>query len=616
MGVAEVVRPDRRAVRSWILYDWANSAFTTTVVAAVLPVHYAGVAGATLPSAASATSAFALTTSIALGVTAVLSPVLGAWSDLVAAKKRLLGVFVGVAAIATAALVGVGEGDWLLASVLFAIGRVGFGAANVVYDALLPAVAAPADRDRVSAQGYALGYLGGGLLLAVNVVMILALPDGDLGVRASFVTVAVWWALFTLPLLRNVPEPPPTAAAGARVVDSLRQVRRTFADLSRFRDLRRFLVAFVVYNDGVNTVIGVAALYGTELGFGATDLVLAILLVQFVGVPYSLAFGRVADPSWTARRRGRIATVLVANVVLLPVVAIGARIVLPADVVGRTVAAPAPASGELGVGTTELPVDAAGAVAWSGQDVSLVHTATPDGGAARVVVDGTPVVVDGEQLVLDTAGPATRTGEELRVRVEGVGSHVLELEPVRPGPVVVTAVDVHQPRRDADLGVVLGLVLAVQLVVLVLAWLLGPTLGRAFGGLDTRSGILLALAAYGVVAVWGFALGSVVEFWSLAWLVAVVQGGSQALSRSLYSVLAPERRAGEFFGLFSVLSKAAAFASPLLFVVSVAIWDSSRPAVLALGAVFAVGAWLLVGVDVRHGAAAADAEDERLSGLA
>ena len=197
----------KKRIRAWTMYDWANSAFATTILAAVLPAYYSGVAGATLPSAAVATAYWTTTLSISLIIVAVLSPILGTIADVMRGKKRMLSIFVGIGVFGTGLLVAISTGEWVLASVFFIVGRVGFAGANVFYDSLLPHVARPEDQDSVSARGYAIGYLGGGLLLAINVVMIFVIGS-ELGARLSFLSVAIWWAVFSIPIFRRVPEPP------------------------------------------------------------------------------------------------------------------------------------------------------------------------------------------------------------------------------------------------------------------------------------------------------------------------------------------------------------------------------------------------------------------------
>jgi len=620
----------RRGIRAWVTYDWANSAFTVTVVTAVLPVYFSSVAGATLPSPARATQLFSLVTSIALALTAVLSPLLGAYSDLMAAKKRILAVLVGVGAITTGAMWLVTEGDWVLALVLFAIGRIAFSMGNVLYDALLPSVARPPDQDTVSARGFAFGYLGGGLLLAVNVGMIFGL-GAERGSRLSFVTVAIWWAVFTIPLLRHVPEPPPTLVGRrAGVGETVRQTVDMVRSLAHMPDLRRFLVSYLVYNDAINVVIAVAALYGAELGFGTEELLLAVLLVQFTAGPYAILFGRLATRN--RANRGRIGVFLVANIVLVPLVGILLGLAGPGDIVGRA-DDPFQATGDaVGQGEVDLaarlgdqaavttiaadlvaadePVEAVVVddevtLAYVGRDVVVGHASGPGGGTLAVSVDGRAGVdADGEAVRVDTASDRVRYGEEVTAVVADAGPHTLTLS-ASGGPVTVQSLEVAPPPRDANLPLILGVLLGIQVVAGVAMLSFGRAAAARARRIDARRGIILALCAYVVVAVWGFTLDTVMEFWALAWLVSVVQGGSQALSRSLYTTLVPERRAGEFFGMFSILSKFASFLSPLLFVVSVAIWDSSRPAVLALAVMFLTGIGLLRRVDPTTGQALA-----------
>ena len=167
----------RRRINAWAMYDWANSAFATTILASLLPIYYSTVAGATLPSEATATAYWSLTISLSLFVIAILSPILGTVSDVMRNKKRFLSIFIGFGVVGSGLLVLVNTGDWLLASLFLVLGRIGFGGSLVFYDALLPHVARAQDRNWVSSRGYALGYLGGGILLAINVAMFWFIPD-------------------------------------------------------------------------------------------------------------------------------------------------------------------------------------------------------------------------------------------------------------------------------------------------------------------------------------------------------------------------------------------------------------------------------------------------------
>ena len=298
----------KRVLRSWKLYDWANSAFATTIMAAVLPEFYSSVAGSTLERTL-ATSYWGYSNTIAMLIVAIAAPMLGAIGDHSAAKKRFLGGFAGLGIVATALLVGVGSGMWFYASVLYILGRVGFAGSNVFYDSLLPHVARREEIDRVSAEGYAYGYLGGGMLLALNLLMIMkprsfGIPDAEWGSRISFLTVAVWWALFSVPLLKNVSEPPAVVGGGESrnpIVAGYQRLRKTFRDIRRFRDLVKFLAAFWLYNDGINTIIIMAVIFGAEIGIGKHHLIGAILLVQVLGIPFTVILGRLPKKLGTKR---------------------------------------------------------------------------------------------------------------------------------------------------------------------------------------------------------------------------------------------------------------------------------------------------------------------------
>lgn len=300
---AERLGLGRTELRAWAMYDWANSAFATTIMAAFLPVYYSEVAASQLPGQI-ATAYWGYTTAIALGIIAVLSPILGAAADYLGAKKRFLAVFVGFGTTFSALLYFVGEGEWALASALFIVANIGFAGANVFYEALLPSIARDDELDQVSTAGFAIGYVGGGVLLALNAAWYLfpnsfGFSDGGVAVRASFVSVAVWWGLFSIPLFRRVPEPPRRLTEGESLglnplTVSFSRVWQTLHEIRGHRDLFLFLLAFLVYNDGVGTIIKMASIYGAEIGIGTGHLIGALLLVQFVGIPFTFGFGRFA----------------------------------------------------------------------------------------------------------------------------------------------------------------------------------------------------------------------------------------------------------------------------------------------------------------------------------
>ena len=295
---------DRPELRAWAMYDLANSAFATTVVSAVFPIYFSSVAAADLPGPV-ATARFATATAIALGLVALVAPFLGPLADAAAMKKKLLGGFLALGIGATAGMFLIHRGDWLLGAGLFIFANVGFAATLVFYDSLLPHIVRPGEIDRVSSAGYAVGYLGGGVLLAINLAWIqfpgaFGMADAAAGSRWSFLSVAVWWLVFSVPLFRRVPEPPGAAAAEdggqfSPVGGALRRFRMTLRDLRAYPQAFLFLVAFLIYNDGIGTIARMAAAYGTELGIGQGVLIGSILMVQFIGVPFAFLFGGLAS---------------------------------------------------------------------------------------------------------------------------------------------------------------------------------------------------------------------------------------------------------------------------------------------------------------------------------
>lgn len=288
------------AVKSWMLYDWANSAFATTVMTVFMPVFYIGFAGKDLPSHL-ATAYWGYTLSFALLIAAIISPILGALADLRGSKKRFLGYFVVLGVTGTALLYFVGEGEWLKASIFFIFGNVGFAGANVFYDSLLPHIAKPEKVDRVSARGFAMGYLGGGIILAINLLMILSVPEdkSNLMIRLAFISVAIWWLVFSIPLFRNVSEPPATLEKNeeglSSVVASFRRLKNTFQEIKKYREVLKFLVALLIYTDAIGTIVKMGVTYASEIGIQTETIVMVVLMIQFVSIPFSFIFGWLAE---------------------------------------------------------------------------------------------------------------------------------------------------------------------------------------------------------------------------------------------------------------------------------------------------------------------------------
>ena len=287
----------RRPVVSWALYDWANSAFATTVMAGFFPVFFKQYWAIGVDAAVS-TFRLGLTNGVASFFIAVLAPLLGAVADRSGARVRLLVMSTVLGAAATGGLYLVEAGHWQLAAVLYGVASLGFWGGMTFYDALLLDVAERDELDMVSAFGYALGYVGGGVLFAVNVFMTLrpgvfGLASAGEAVRLSFVTVAAWWLLFSLPVMLFVREKRPATVLGigAAARAGWRELGNTVAHLREIKPLVWFLVAYWLYIDGVNTVIKMAVDYGLSLGFPQESLIAALLLTQFVAFPAALAFG-------------------------------------------------------------------------------------------------------------------------------------------------------------------------------------------------------------------------------------------------------------------------------------------------------------------------------------
>lgn len=422
----------RRELRSWALYDWANSAFATTVMGSMLPIYYLRVAAADLPEGLGF-AYWGYTAALAMLIIALASPVLGAAADYLGAKKRFLAAFLALGVVATGCLWFVVHGDWLLASGLFILGNIGFTGSIVFADSLLPHIASEDEIDRVSTAGYAIGYVGGGVLLAINLFMYLrpglfGLADSGVAVRAAFVSVAVWWASFSIPLFRDVAEPPrrleaEEAVRRGAIRAGFGRLRETLREIRHYRELVKVLVAFWFYTDGIGTIIKMASAYGTEIGIGPSSLILALLLVQFVGIPFTFAFGALAD----------------------------------------------------------------------------------------------------------------RIG--------------------------------------------------------------------------TRRGIYLALSVYALISIFAFFMSEAWHFFALALAVGMVQGGAQALSRSLYATMVPKAQSSEFFSFFSVFQKFAGIIGPLLVGLIGQLTGSGRYGILSLVVFFVGGIWILSRVDVEAGRRAARRED-------
>ena len=288
----------RKRTFAWALYDWGNSAFATTVIAGFFPVFFKQYWSAGV-DAVESTARLGFANSLAGAVLLLCAPILGAVADSGGTRKRFLGVFTALGVTMSAALWLVGEGDWSTAALVYVLASIGFSGAIVFYDALIVSVSTPSKYDEVSAFGFSLGYIGGGLLFLLNVAMTLqpeffGLAGAAQAVQLSFVTVAVWWFAFGIPLFAAVPEPPPLGTAKTSVKAGFGALLRTFREYRTHRMAGIFLLAYFFYIDGVHTIIRMAVDYGMALGLPSESLIVALLITQFVGFPAALAFGFAA----------------------------------------------------------------------------------------------------------------------------------------------------------------------------------------------------------------------------------------------------------------------------------------------------------------------------------
>jgi UMF1 family MFS transporter len=290
-----------KKVISWSLYDWANSAFATSVMAGFFPVFFKQY-WSTGVEVTTSTFRLGMANSIASLIVAALAPVLGAIADRGGAKIRFLFFFAAMGIIMTGGMFFVAKGAWEVAVFLYVLGIIGFSGGNVFYDSLIVDVSPPGRTDMVSSFGFSLGYLGGGLLFALNIFMTLkpaffGLADASEAVRVSFLNVAIWWAAFSIPMMIFVKEPATLhrKSGWAMVAAGFRQLKTSFGEIRKLRLVFLFLIGYWLYIDGVDTVIRMAVDYGMSLGFEANSLIVALMITQFVGFPAAIAFGKFGE---------------------------------------------------------------------------------------------------------------------------------------------------------------------------------------------------------------------------------------------------------------------------------------------------------------------------------
>lgn len=305
MSILKSLGLHRKDLRSWAYYDIANSSFAVIIMVAIMPVYFVDVVSKDLPPN-ERTALWAYLSSFAMAVSAFMSPVLGAIADHIKGKKRFLLYFTVSGALSSAALCFSSQGSITLTSVLYVLANLSFSLGNLFYEALLPDICDEQDIHLTSNSGYAIGYLASGLILALNLAFITSphtfgFSNAEVGIKASFISVGVWWLVFSIPLFKNVPELSTNqefdlqnSSMFVLLKDTLSQLRKTISDFSSLPNLFIFLLSFWFYSDGIGTIMKLATVYGKEVGISNDDLIAAILMIQFVGVPATFLFGPIS----------------------------------------------------------------------------------------------------------------------------------------------------------------------------------------------------------------------------------------------------------------------------------------------------------------------------------
>ncbi|MDC2964913.1 MFS transporter [Gammaproteobacteria bacterium] len=286
---------------SWSLYDWANSVFATTVLAGFFPLFFKSYWASDLDDATS-TALLGTASSVAGLIIVLIAPLLGAMADISHRKKLFLFIFALLGIISTSILFFISYGFWQWSLIIFGLSVIGFSGANIFYDSLLIDVSSDEDRNYVSSMGYALGYLGGGILFLINVSMYLYpsffyLDSQAEGILYSFLSVAIWWFLFSVPLFLFVKQKKFEEFTDFKnpLKQSFLRVFNTFIEIKRYKPVLIFLIAYWFYIDAIDTIVRMAVAYGTDLGFDSSKLIIALIFTQFIGFPATFAYGYLAE---------------------------------------------------------------------------------------------------------------------------------------------------------------------------------------------------------------------------------------------------------------------------------------------------------------------------------
>ena len=291
-----------KEVISWAFYDWANSAFATTVIAGFFPIFFKSFWANSLSDTES-TALLGIANSLSGFFILIFAPFLGALADITFRKKYMLVFFMLIGAGSTASFFFIYEGYWMIAVIAYILASIGFSGGNIFYDSLIIDVSNDQSRNQVSAFGYAMGYLGGGILFVVNVLMylqpnIFGLASEIDAVLFSFLSVAIWWSIFTLPLIKFVKERKgeiTSLSLTSTVKNSFFRVINTFKEIRQYKNLFYFLVAYWLYMDGIDTVVRMALAFGSDIGLASSELIVALIITQFIGFPSTIFFGLLAE---------------------------------------------------------------------------------------------------------------------------------------------------------------------------------------------------------------------------------------------------------------------------------------------------------------------------------
>ena len=291
-----------KEVISWAFYDWANSAFATTVIAGFFPIFFKSFWANSLSDTES-TALLGIANSLSGFFILIFAPLLGALADITFRKKYMLVFFMLIGASSTASFFLIYEGYWMIAMIAYILASIGFSGGNIFYDSLIIDVSNDQSRNQVSALGYAMGYLGGGILFVVNVLMylqpkIFGLASEIDAVLFSFLSVAIWWSIFTLPLIKFVKESKgeiKSLSLVSTLKNSFLRVINTFKEIRRYKNLFYFLVAYWLYMDGIDTVVRMALAFGSDIGLASSELIVALIITQFIGFPSTIFFGLLAE---------------------------------------------------------------------------------------------------------------------------------------------------------------------------------------------------------------------------------------------------------------------------------------------------------------------------------